>query len=102
MTALAAFTLAFFGFAALALSMHRHHRDVFGAPPTRARSLALRIAGWVLLGLSLAPCIAQAGWAVGIVRWLGLLTAAALAIVLILTLMPSANRPARTRRDPVS
>lgn len=100
MTVLAALTLAIFGFAALALSMHKHHRDVFGAPPTHARRLPLRVAGWVLLGLSFAPCIAQAGWAIGIVLWLGLLTAAALAIVLLVTSLPSAKRRPRARGNP--
>lgn len=100
MMALAAFSLAFFGFTALALSMHKHHRDVFGVPPMRARSLPLRIAGWALLGLSLAPCVARSGWSVGLVLWCGLLTTAALAVALMLTSLPSAKRRTRARGNP--
>ena len=85
MMSLAAHGLALAGFATLALSMWKHHRDLFGKPPSRRRALALRSMGWALLGLSFAACVLQSGWAVGPVLWLGVLTAAALTITLTLT-----------------
>ena len=88
MIALAALLLALAGFAALALSMHRHHRDLFGGPPSRWRVVALRSVGWALLGLSLAACSLESGWAVGPLLWIGLLTLAALVVVLTLTYRP--------------
>ena len=88
MMSLAAPILALAGFAALALSMHKHHRDLFGGPPSRWRALALRSLGWMLLGLSCAACILESGWAVGPVLWLGVLTGAALMAVLTLTYRP--------------
>ena len=89
---LLAFLLAAGGFAALALSMHRHHRDLFARPPSAARTLSLRAAGWMLLALSLATCFAEPGWAVGTVLWLGLGTAAAATVALSLTWLPRSRR----------
>ena len=82
---LAALVLATAGFAAIALSMHKHHRDLFGRPPSRPRALAFAGAGWALLALSFWVCIVVSGWAIGPVLWIGLLTLAALVIVLALT-----------------
>ena len=81
------------GFAALALSMHKHHRDVFGTAPTRGRTLALQGAGWLLLTASVWPCVAHSGWSIGLVLWIGLLTVAALTVALLLTYaLPSVRR----------
>ena len=88
MIGLLVFLLAAGGFAALALSMHRHHRDLFGRPPAAARALSLKTAGWALLALSFATCLGLAGRAVGPVLWLGLSTAAAAAVALSLTWLP--------------
>lgn len=93
---LAALALALAGFAALALSMHKHHRDIVGTAPTFPRRLALRVAGWLLLGLSLAFCVAPFGWAIGLVHWTGLLTVAGVTIALVLAAMTTRIR----RRTP--
>lgn len=84
---MAAFALAtaIAGFASLALSTQRHHRELFGTPPARRRVVALRVAGWMLLCVSLAACIKGPGWPVGSVLWFGMLTVAALPVILILT-----------------
>ena len=84
-----AFALAFAGFAALCLSMERHHGEVFGTrrvPPRRR--LLLQIAGWVLLALSFPATIAGWGWSFGPAAWCGLLTLAAAPIVLLLPWRP--------------
>ena len=59
-----------------------------GAPPSRARALALHASGWILLGLSFAACVLASSWTMGPVLWLGLLTVAALATALTLTYGP--------------
>lgn len=85
---LAALALALIGFAALALSMRKHHCDVFGVVPSRWRALALRFVGWTLLGSSLAACVAASGRATGPVLWFGVLTVAAVLVVLSLACRP--------------
>lgn len=88
MMAAAALLLATAGFAALAFSMHKHHRELFGAPPSKWRALTLHAIGWILLALSFAACIWDSRWAEGSVLWLGLITVAALAAALMLTYAP--------------
>lgn len=87
MTEGAALLPALGGFGILALSMHRHHRDVVGHAPSRRWMFGLRCVGGGLLALSLAMRVSAAGWAVGAVSWLGLLTVAALLVVLALAWM---------------
>ena len=77
--------LAVAGFAVLALSMDKHHRDLFQARPTRLRRLSLQTAGWLVLGLSLAVCVDGFGVSIGIVFWTGMLTVAALAVAAALS-----------------
>jgi hypothetical protein len=87
-----AMVLAPVGFGALALSMHKNHRDLLGAPPPRWRSLLLQVIGWTLLALSIAPCVARSGWSAGLVLWFGLLTVAVLVVALLLTYVPKRRR----------
>ena len=87
MTALAA-TLSYAALAALALAMPRHHRSVFGREATARRRLAFRASGWALLGLSLASAVRGEGWAIGLVAWCATLTAAGLALTLLLAFRP--------------
>jgi hypothetical protein len=80
----AALVLAVAAFGSLALSMHKHHCNLFGAPPSHARAVAFRAIGWTLLAGSITPCVAASGWSVGTVLWFGLLTIAALVVALLL------------------
>ena len=92
----AAFLFATAGFGALALSMQKHHRALFGAQPSQWRVLAFRSIGWLLLGLSFTACILDARWVMGTLLWLGLITVAALATALTLTDVPRfISRPPR-------
>jgi hypothetical protein len=84
-----AFVSSLLGFAALALSMSRHHQQVCRREPSRRRQGLLRLVGWGLLLAALALCQAHAGWASGLVWWTGLLTAAALLVIVLLTYRPS-------------
>lgn len=87
-TILCALGLAYAGMASLSLAMDRHHGQVFGrdAAPTLRR--ALQLAGSVLLALAIWPCVA--GWSatVGVVAWLGFLSAGALGVALLLPYAP--------------
>lgn len=94
MTALsiaAALLTAFAGFGALALSMSRHARDLFGKAPKRRTAWSLRIFGAVSLCAAYAFCVAAWGVSIGPVAWFGMLTAAALTNAVVLA-FPSWRR----------
>lgn len=80
--------LAFAGFAALALSLDRHHRAAFHAPVGRGKRVGLRVAGWAGLALSLAGAVLSSGWTFGPVQWVGSLTGSALAVVGLAAVRP--------------
>jgi hypothetical protein len=85
---------AFGGFTALALAMDRHFEDYYGrgkAPGPGWRH-ALRGAGTVALVLSLLASLASHGRSQGWVLWLGVLTAAALAVVVVLSYVLRQNK----------
>lgn len=88
MTGLAVFVPALAGFAALALAMHRHQRQIWHRTLGRGAGGWLRLAGAGGLAASFAASVTAAGWAVGPVLWLGWLTAAALTVALALTWWP--------------
>ena len=87
-----AFGFALAGFAALALAMHRHYRQVWHRALRTGAQVILRIAGAALLAASFAASIADAGWAIGPVLWFGWLTAAALIVAMALTWWPQRTR----------
>jgi hypothetical protein len=88
MTAVAVFVLSCSGFVALALSMHRHHRDLFGRPPAHLRKLALNVAGWALLCASVVASVIGQGVSIGFTLWFGIITLAALLVAVSLTYVP--------------
>lgn len=100
MTELLVFILSAAGFVALALSMHRHQRDLFNSAMSPARLRLLRTAGWSLLVASiLCAASEKSGAAVGLTQWFGAATIAALAVVSGLTYSTSRRRPP-SRREP--
>jgi len=50
---LLALLLCYAGFSALCLSVPRHHDELLGNKPSARRARVLKLAGWLLLGLSL-------------------------------------------------
>lgn len=90
MFALLGLILSCSGFSAIALSMRRHHQDVFVMPLGRRRKQMLAAIGWLLLGASIWPAVAGQGISVGIPFWFGIITLAALIVVMSLTYGPSA------------
>ncbi|TNC11048.1 DUF3325 domain-containing protein [Methylobacterium terricola] len=88
MTLLIGAGLSFLGLAALCLSMGRHHQALWPVPPESRRVLGLRVAGWTLIGLSLAAAIRLDGWNFGPVDWLGSLTGAGLLLIVVQSYRP--------------
>ncbi|MES2688313.1 MAG: DUF3325 domain-containing protein [Pseudomonadota bacterium] len=87
--AVTAWCTAFSGFAALGLAMDRHHEDSYGRGKSPgARRPWLRAAGTLGLLLSLLACLAIQGPTQGWVLWLGVLTAGALVLVVVLSYAP--------------
>lgn len=84
---------AYAGMAALSLAMDRHAEQVHGRGPRAAWRVGLRLLGALLLALAAAPCVEAWGASVGVVVWLGLLSAGALLLVLLLPYAPRAVRP---------
>lgn len=89
------------GFAALALAMDRHFEGCFGRgrQPGRLRPF-LRVGGALGLAASLLASIAARGAAQGWVLWFGVMTAAAMAVVLVLSCAPATlPRSAQARSE---
>lgn len=86
---LAAFALAQWGFALLALSQERHVERVFGhhaRPACRPR--VQRATGFTAIGLGLPVCMVAEGASFGSLLWAVLISAAAMSIALTLTWRP--------------
>lgn len=84
-------TLTYAGMALLCLAMDRHHQQVWGSEPSRGQRLGLRSGGALLLALALLPCVAAWSATVGVVLWLGFLSAGALPLVFLLPYAPRAT-----------
>ena len=82
---LLALVLACVGFAGLALAMDRHHQRLWPRPLARPARWLARALGLLGLAAALAVCLLTAGWAVGPVLWLGLLSVAGVLVVLALS-----------------
>lgn len=85
MTTWIAWLLAFPAFAALSLAMDAHHERVLGTTVLPRAQWLWRSAGVALLLASLAICWRHWSASVAVAAWLGVLTLAALAVVLLLT-----------------
>ncbi|MFC7662340.1 DUF3325 domain-containing protein [Methylorubrum suomiense] len=81
-------SLCFAALTALCLSLNRHHTEVFQSKPSARRILLLRVLGWTGIGLSLTVAGVAEGWNFGPVQWIGTLTGAAVALVLLLSYRP--------------
>ena len=88
MLVLSAFFLSCLGFGALALSMAKHYRDVFGVRVSSARQTILRLSGLAFLGFALVLTLVARGPSIGLVTWVGLLTVALLLVAISLTYAP--------------
>lgn len=85
---LLALLMCYAGFAALCLSTDRHHGELLHSKPSASRRRVLRMAGWLLLVLSVWPAVVASGWAQGLVEWSAVLMLSALLLVLLLPYRP--------------
>lgn len=85
---LLALMLCYGGFTALCLSMDRHHTELLGQKPSARRRHGMKIAGWILLALSLWAAVSKTGWSLGLVEWSAVLMLSALLLVLLLPYRP--------------
>ena len=85
---LLALLMCYAGFTALCLSTDRHHGELLHSKPSPLRRLGLRIAGWLVLTVSIWPAVAVAGWGLGLVQWCAVLMFSALLLVLLLPYRP--------------
>ncbi|MFT4053346.1 MAG: DUF3325 domain-containing protein [Novosphingobium sp.] len=85
MNLLGSFILLLAGFMALALSLGKHHRDLFETPLGPRRMWGLRVAGGLLLCTGIVPAVRHSGHSAGPVLWTGLLAVAATTVALLLT-----------------
>jgi hypothetical protein len=76
------------GFAVLSLTMSRHQDALTGTTLSPTSIRGLRAAASILLCLALTACIWHWGGPIGVVAWLGILTAAAQSLVLVLRYLP--------------
>ena len=85
---LLALLLCYGGFTALCLSMDRHHAELLGRKPSSRRRQQMKLAGWLLLALSLWAAVASTGWGLGLVEWCAVLMLSALLLVLLMPYRP--------------
>lgn len=100
MSTLLALALAHGGFALLAFSMDRHHRQLVGRPADALRRRWLPVAGTIALTLSFAACIGATDWDSGSTLWVGLIALAAGIVLLQLTYRPRSLMPAAAVASP--
>lgn len=88
------FGLAYLGFAALALTVERHWRDLVEARAQASRRIVsvLRMTGGVALAAALAGAVAWDGWSFGILLWVLMLTAGAMAVAATVTVATARRR----------
>ncbi|WP_184717812.1 DUF3325 domain-containing protein [Caulobacter sp.] len=83
-----ALLLSLVGFATLALAMDRHHQAVHRTRPDKRRKHLMQLGGATALTLSLVASVVAWGPAYGVIGWLGVLSAGAAPVLLILTYAP--------------
>lgn len=85
---LIALMMCYAGFAALCLATDRHHGELLHSQPSPRRRQSLRVAGGLLLSVSIWPAVTGAGWGQGLVEWCAVLMFSALLLVLLLPYWP--------------
>ncbi len=82
-------SLTALGFIALASSMSKHQKQMFGKELDASKTRLATILGWVLLIIALILCLLMGTVSNMLSYWIGSLTFAALAIALSLTYLES-------------
>ncbi|MFJ5444990.1 DUF3325 domain-containing protein [Methylobacillus methanolivorans] len=83
------YTLAYAGMAALSLGMQKHYAQLTAdAELPSSRKVLFKTLGWSLLAFALLPVIQGWSLAMGLVIWVGLISVAAINVVLVLAYQP--------------
>jgi len=83
------YTLAYAGMVALSLGMQKHYAQLNAhAELPSSRKVLFKALGWSLLALALLPVIQGWSLAMGRVIWVGLISVAAINVVLVLAYVP--------------
>jgi len=85
---LLALLLAYVGMSALCMGLERSFRQVFKRIPSALSCRCLRALGWLLLVASLAFSVRMWGVAAGIVGWVGVMSVAGVALIMLLPYAP--------------
>ncbi|EGM69217.1 DUF3325 domain-containing protein [Shewanella sp. HN-41] len=80
--------LSYLSLALFALAKFGHFKDVFNRPPTQWQSRLLSLFAWLLLMFSLSACASDQGWAYGSILFMGIISLAAMLVILILSYSP--------------
>ncbi len=81
------------GMACQAWAMPHHHEMLGRAQPDSTVRTGVRALGWLLLLVAILPCVAGWGGAIGLVLWIGLLSAGVLVVAGWLTVLGVRQRP---------
>lgn len=79
---------AYAGMLGLCQGLERHYKQVWQRSPSPALRLSLRALGWLGLLLSLLLCAQAWGWSMGAVAWFGVISLAAMVLVMLLPYWP--------------
>ena len=80
--------LSYLSLALFALAKFGHFKDVFNRPPAQWQSHLLSLFAWLLLIFSLSACVQDQGWAYGSILFMGIISLAAMLVILILSYSP--------------
>lgn len=80
--------LCYVGFTALCLSMERHYSDLLAGKSSLRRRRLLKVAGWLLLAVSIWAAVSAEGWTMGLVKWSAVLMASAVLLVFLMPYRP--------------
>ncbi|UBM26847.1 DUF3325 domain-containing protein [Pseudomonas sp. p1(2021b)] len=79
---------AYAGMVGLCQGLERHYKQVWGRACPSLLRRSLRGGGWAALAISLLLCAEAWGWAMGPVAWFGMISLAAVVLVLLLPYWP--------------
>jgi hypothetical protein len=80
--------LSYLSLALFALAKFGHFKDVFNRPPAQWQSRLLSLFAWLLLMFSLSACASDQGWAYGSILFMGIISLAAMLVILTLSYSP--------------
>lgn len=80
--------LSYLSLALFALAKFGHFKDVFNRPPAQWQSRLLSLFAWLLLMFSLSACANDQGWAYGSILFMGIISLAAMLVILTLSYSP--------------